>query len=157
MKRLLCAILAISAMVSISADDRGDLITLARKYLGTPYRSAGSTPKGFDCSGFVWFVYHNAVEMDIPRSSRGIWASDAETVALKDARPGDVIVFSSQKGGKGSINHSAILLDENAVIHAVSDGPRRGVVVSPLSDRYFGPRIIGVKRFLPYNSSDLSE
>ncbi|MDR1127417.1 MAG: C40 family peptidase [Treponema sp.] len=153
-KCLLSVCIAVFVGGLVFADEREDIIALAQECLGTPYRTAGATLKGFDCSGFVWFVYHNAIEMDVPRSSRGIWASNAETVALEDARPGDVIVFSSQRGGKGSINHLAILLDQNAIIHAVSDGPRRGVVVSPLSDKYFGPRIVGVKRFLPIISND---
>ncbi|MDR0644413.1 MAG: C40 family peptidase [Treponema sp.] len=148
-KCVIYLILSISTVVWAFTDEREDIIALAQKYLGTPYRSAGDTPKGFDCSGFVWFVYHNAVKMEIPRSSARIWASKAETIILKDARPGDIIIFSSQKGGKGSINHSAILLGQDAMIHAVSDGPRRGIIISPLSDRYFGPRIVGVKRFLP--------
>jgi cell wall-associated NlpC family hydrolase len=147
-KRLLYVLIAVSAVVPTSADEREDIIALAQQCLGAPYRTAGATLKGFDCSGFVWFVYHNAIEMDVPRSSRGIWASDAETIDLEDALPGDVVVFSSQKGGKGSVSHLAILLDQEALIHAISDGPKRGVVISPLSDRYFGPRIIGVKRFL---------
>ncbi|MDR0410965.1 MAG: C40 family peptidase [Treponema sp.] len=154
MKRTLCAVTIVLFIASATADDREALIALAQKYLGTPYRSAGDNPKGFDCSGFVWFVYRNAVNMNIPRSSKGVWTSDAETTTLENAHPGDIIIFSSQKGGRGSINHSAMLLDENSMIHAISDGPRRGVVISPLSDKYFGPRIIGVKRFLPWNQND---
>jgi cell wall-associated NlpC family hydrolase len=130
------------------------IIQFARKYLGAPYRSSGDTPKGFDCSGFIWFVYHNAVKIEVPRSSRGIWTSNAKTVSLENARPGDIIVFSANKGGKGSINHTAILLDKptdanpsGAMIHAVSDGPNQGILISPLDDKFFAPRIVGVKSF----------
>jgi cell wall-associated NlpC family hydrolase len=125
------------------------LIEFAIKRQGIPYRSGGSTEKGFDCSGFVWFVYRNALNMDIPRSSRGLWSSDVETIRLEDALPGDVLVFSANKGGSGSINHTAILVDKDSIIHAVSSGPRRGVVISPITDKYFAPRLVGVKRFLP--------
>jgi cell wall-associated NlpC family hydrolase len=118
------------------------------KHQGIPYRSGGSTVKGFDCSGFVWFVYRNALNMDIPRSSRGLWSSDAKTVRLEDALPGDVLVFSAKKGGSGSINHTAILVDKASIIHAVSSGPKRGVIISPITDGYFAPRLVGVKRFL---------
>jgi cell wall-associated NlpC family hydrolase len=85
--------------------------------------------------------------MEIPRASRLIWASKAKTVSLKNAQPGDIIIFSANKGGKGAINHSAILLDKNSMIHSVSDGPQRGIIISPLDDKYFGPRIIGIKSF----------
>jgi cell wall-associated NlpC family hydrolase len=134
--------------------DRARIIQFARKYLGAPYRSSGDTPKGFDCSGFVWFVYHNAVKIEVPRSSRGIWTSTAKAVKLENAQPGDIIVFSANKGGKGSINHTAILLDKptdanpsGAMIHAVSDGPKKGILISPLDDKFFAPRIVGVKSF----------
>jgi cell wall-associated NlpC family hydrolase len=128
---------------------RMTLIEFAMKHQGIPYRSGGSTVKGFDCSGFVWFVYRNALNMDVPRSSRGVWASGAKTVRLEDALPGDVLVFSANKGGSGSISHTAILVDKDFIIHAVSSGPKRGVVISPITDRYFAPRLAGVKRFLP--------
>jgi cell wall-associated NlpC family hydrolase len=127
---------------------RETLVEFALKYQGLPYRSGGSTVKGFDCSGFVWFVYHNALNMDVPRSSRGVWSSRAKTVRLEDALPGDIAVFSARKGGSGSINHVAILIHNNSMIHAVSDGPRRGVIISPITDSYFAPRLVGVKRFL---------
>ena len=134
--------------------DRARIIQFAQKYLGTPYRSSGDTPKGFDCSGFVWFVYHNAVKIEVPRYSRGVWASNAKTVKLENAQPGDIIVFSANKGGKGSINHTAILVGKptdddpsGAMIQAVSDGPKRGILLSHLDDKFFAPRIVGVKSF----------
>ncbi|MDR0558431.1 MAG: C40 family peptidase [Treponema sp.] len=127
---------------------RRTLIEFAMKRQGIPYRSGGSTEKGFDCSGFVWFVYRNALNMDVPRSSRGVWSSGAKTVRLEDALPGDVLVFSANKGGSGSINHTAIFVDKDSMIHAVSSGPKRGIVISPMTDRYFAPRLVGVKRFL---------
>jgi cell wall-associated NlpC family hydrolase len=131
------------------SNQRDILIQTAEKYLGIPYRGGGSTTKGFDCSGFVWFVYHNALNMEVPRSSHGVWTSNAKTIKLEDALPGDILVFSTNKGGKGSINHVAILLDKNSMIHAVSDGPKRGIIISPLADNYFAPRFVGVKTFLP--------
>ncbi|MDR2793929.1 MAG: C40 family peptidase [Treponema sp.] len=127
---------------------RKTLVEFAVRYLGRPYRSGGSTEKGFDCSGFVWFVYHNALNMDVPRSSRGVWSSGAKTIPLKDALPGDIAVFSARKGGSGSINHVALLIDNNLMIHAVSDGPQRGIIISPVTDTYFAPRLVEVKRFL---------
>jgi cell wall-associated NlpC family hydrolase len=134
--------------VADANSQRMTLIEFAMKHQGIPYRSGGSTVKGFDCSGFVWFVYRNALKMDVPRSSRGLWSSDAKTVRLEDALPGDVLVFSAKKGGAGSINHTAILVDKASIIHAVSSGPKRGIIISPITDGYFSPRLVGVKRFL---------
>jgi hypothetical protein len=61
------------------------------------------------------------------------------------AKPGDVIVFNTV-GERPS--HVAILTEDGALIHAVSAGPRTGVIISPINDRYFGPRIIGARTFI---------
>jgi probable lipoprotein NlpC len=65
---------------------------------------------------------------------------------MAEAQPGDIIVFAARKGG--AVDHVAILLDEGSIIHAVSQGPKTGVIISSLQDRYFGPRILGAKTFI---------
>ncbi|MDR2149828.1 MAG: C40 family peptidase [Spirochaetaceae bacterium] len=119
------------------------ILETAKQYRGTPYRYGGTTPDGFDCSGFVSFVYQKAAGIAIPHSSKGLWNS-GKALQLEQAEPGDIIAFADH----GVISHVAILFDTDHIIHAVSAGPRRGVIVSPLADRYFGPRIIGARSYL---------
>jgi cell wall-associated NlpC family hydrolase len=124
---------------------RQSIIETARKYQGVAYRYGAESPRGFDCSGFVRYVYRIAVGIELPRSSRSIWAS-GQSIQMAEAQPGDIIVFAARKGG--AVDHVAILLDEGSIIHAVSQGPKTGVIISSLQDRYFGPRILGAKTFI---------
>ncbi len=64
----------------------------AAKYVGTPYVAGGSTPSGFDCSGFVSYVYAH-FGVSLPHSSSAYW-NIGTRVSAQDARPGDLIVSS---------------------------------------------------------------
>ncbi|MDR0568647.1 MAG: C40 family peptidase [Spirochaetaceae bacterium] len=130
---------------------RRTIIETAKQYQGVAYRYGAESPKAFDCSGFVRYVYRTAAGIELPRSSRNIWAS-GQTVPIAEARPGDIVVFAARQGG--AVDHVAILVDDASVIHAVSQGPKTGVIISPLTDRYFGPRILGVRTFIISSESE---
>lgn len=69
----------------------GDLVVrTAKRYVGTPYRSGGATPRGFDCSGFTSYVFKKAGVAKLPRSSSA-QRSSGKVVSRKSARPGDLI------------------------------------------------------------------
>ena len=76
-----------------------NLITYAKKFLGTPYRSAGTTPSGFDCSGFISYIFSN-FGISLVHSSYGM-AEYGKTVKLSDIRPGDLMFFK----GRSVINN----------------------------------------------------
>lgn len=133
----------IGSTVFADEDLRYAIIETAKQYQGVAYRYGTESPNAFDCSGFVRYVYRMAAGIELPRTSKTIGAS-GQSVRISEAQMGDVVIFASQ----GVINHVAILLDADSIIHAVSLGPKTGVIVSSLKDRYFGPRIIGVRSFL---------
>lgn len=133
-----------NAVFADADTQRQAIIETAKQYQGVSYRYGAESPRAFDCSGFVRYVYRTAVGIELPRTSKTIWAS-GQSIGIAEAQMGDIVVFAS----KGTINHVAILLDADSVIHAVSLGPKTGVIISSLQDRYFGPRIIGVRSFLP--------
>jgi hypothetical protein len=147
MKRFALSLWTLLLFSVLAAADEGELrriiVETAKQYLGTPYVYGASSPGGFDCSGFVSFVYQTA-GISVPRSSGGIWSAGS-SIRMDAAKPGDVIVFNTV-GERPS--HVAILMEDGALIHAVSSGPRTGVIISPINDRYFGPRIIGARAFI---------
>lgn len=124
---------------------RQALVDTAKKYLGVPYVYGAESPEAFDCSGFVQYVYKQAAGLSIPRSSKQIWFT-GRPVDVSSAATGDVLVFDTVGGAP---SHVALLLDRASIIHAVSEGPKTGVIVSSLQDRYFGKRILGARVFIP--------
>lgn len=137
-----------------STDENGELINsikeFASKYLGTRYRRGSSSPKGFDCSGFVGFVFRN-FGINLGRSSASQY-NEGEKVEKGDLRPGDLMFFSGSAGGRGRVGHVAMVVDVNpdgscTFIHASSS---QGVVYQNFPDGgYYSKRYIGAKRIIP--------
>lgn len=117
---------------------REEIVTFAKKYMGTKYCYAGSDPKtGFDCSGFVNFVFKN-FDIDLPRSSSG-FAEIGKTLKPEEFRIGDILVFYGYRDSK-SVGHVGIICEANGMkskfIHA-SSGKEMEVIISELgSDQY---------------------
>lgn len=105
-----------AASVSISAK-RQSVLNYAAQFLGVPYVYGGSTPSGFDCSGFTSYVFKNTVG-SIPRVAQAQY--DATTrVSRDDLLPGDLVFFGSSTS---SISHVGIYVGSNQFIHAPSTG-----------------------------------
>lgn len=114
--------------------------------VGTPYRYGGSSTKtGFDCSGFVGYLFREEAGINLPRSTREMIKLDAPLIARKDLEPGDVIFFNNR--GRGRVSHTGIYIGDNEFIHAAS---RRsgGVRVDSLTDSYWRASYIEAKRVL---------
>jgi hypothetical protein len=139
---LFCAAAA-AAQTPVSAV-RKEIVDTALRYRGVPYVYGAESPQAFDCSGFVRYVFGEAAGIVLPRTSRALWTIGRPT-PLAEAKPGDVLVFDTVGGAP---SHVGILLDEKSLIHAVSAGPKTGVIVSPITDRYFAPRLLGARVFV---------
>ncbi len=96
---------------------RSEVVNIARRYLGAPYRWAASGPNAFDCSGFTSFVYRQ-VGVSLPHSSRA-QIGVGQRVSRGDLQPGDLVFFGSP------IHHVGIYVGGGSYIHA----PRTGDVV----------------------------
>jgi hypothetical protein len=143
------ALTAVTAAVLVASPPEGEarkkIIETAQSFQGVPYVYGAESPDAFDCSGFVQYVYAHAADIQIPRNSKAQWA--AGNPIPKDAvKPGDIFVFDTT--GAGGPSHVAIFLGGDKMIHAISEGPKTGVVISPLTDHYFGPRMIGARYFI---------
>jgi len=99
------------------------VVQVGLQYQGVPYRYGGATPAGFDCSGFVMFVYAQ-FGISLPHSSRA-QGSGGTLISRADARPGDVVVMDG--GG-----HSGIYMGGNTMVH--SPRPGRSVEVHNIWD-----------------------
>jgi cell wall-associated NlpC family hydrolase len=107
-----------SAPASASA---AKVLSTADRYVGTRYVYGGSTPEGFDCSGFVQYVYRKQ-GVELPRTSRQQGgAGERVSPSLSSLRPGDLMLFDASDERAG-IDHVAIYAGGSRMIHATSSG-----------------------------------
>ncbi len=110
--------------------------------VGTPYVRAGASPQqGFDCSGFVQFVYRDARGIGLPRSTREQLAYAGDKVSRKALQTGDLVFFDT--GGNG-VSHVGIYVGEGRFVHAPNHGGR--VRLDRLDDRYWASRYLAARR-----------
>ena len=115
------------------------VITIAESLLGIPYVYGGNTTAGFDCSGFVRYVYMNAGLEITRKSSEDYFLND--TTSVETPVPGDVVFFKNTY--RSGISHMGIYIGDGQFIHAGSDG----VEVSKLEYSYWKERFVAYKRF----------
>lgn len=126
------------------------LLEFAKSMLGIRYRSASSSPsRGFDCSGFVNYVFSN-FGFKVPRSSRE-FAASGESKKLEDAKIGDVILFTGTNSRSRTPGHVGIIYsingDEVKFIHS-SSGHAKGVTISSLDEGFYKKRFLKVVSIL---------
>lgn len=109
-----------------------DVIDAACEWLGVPYRYGGNSRSGVDCSGLVCMAFERGAGVTLPRTSIE-QANYCKKISRAKAKPGDLVFFVSKKGGK-RINHVAIYLGENRVVHSTTSC---GVIISSLEDEYW--------------------
>lgn len=106
---------------------------------GAPYRNGGTSPTGFDCSGFVQYVFAQH-GFEVPRETR-VQYRMGEKVDRDELQPGDLVFFSTVAPGA---SHVGISLGGDQFVHAPSE---RGVVrINSLSEEYWRKRFIGARR-----------
>ena len=114
-----------------------DVLTQAKMLLGTPYLWGGTTPAGFDCSGFIYYVHKQAGQTLKRYSSEGYYS---RSYYVDSPKPGDLVFFENTY--KKGISHLGIYLGDNQFIHAGDNG----VVITSLSDSYWSSKFDGFKR-----------
>lgn len=110
---------------------------------GAPYRNGGRDPSGFDCSGFVWYVFDQH-GVHLPRTVTELFQTGAP-VDTRDLRPGDLVFFDTGSGGSGGgASHVGISIGGDEFVHAPST---TGVVrVERLASTYWSPRFLQARR-----------
>lgn len=114
--------------------------------IGTRYRFGGTSEAGFDCSGFIGYLFREEAGMNLPRSTREMINVDAPLVARSALKPGDLLFFATN-GRRGRVSHAGIYLGDNQFIHS-SSRKSGGVRVDSLGDSYWSKTFIEAKRAL---------
>ena len=115
------------------------IVDTAMQLRGVPYRNGGSDPSGFDCSGFVqWVFAKNGVSL--PREVRDQYGA-GQKIALRDVRPGDLVFFQTVSRGA---SHVGVVIGADQFVHAPS---ATGVVrVERFTATYWARRFVGARR-----------
>jgi cell wall-associated NlpC family hydrolase len=116
--------------------NRKDIVKTAKQYIGVVYKHGGNSPEGFDCSGFVQYVYKKN-GINLPRSARNQYYG-GKKISLGNLRPGDLVFYHTE--GKG-VNHVVIFIGEDQFIHAPSTG--KAVSIVNMEINYWKERYIG--------------
>lgn len=142
-KKLTAAVMGLAIAFSVvtagNAHADSKLDDVIDSVLGTPYRTAGTTTSGFDCSGFTSYVF-DKIGIDLPRQSSAQYSAGSK-VSKDDLRAGDLVFFNTN--GRG-ISHVGIYVGNGKFAHSSSSN---GVRYDNLSSSYYAERYVGAARF----------
>lgn len=117
------------------------IIETAEEHLGVPYVWGGTSPKGFDCSGFTQYVFkengYNLYRVAKAQITQG------EFIEIEDLTTGDLIFFERTYNTKGA-SHVGIFIDDGEFIHCANGG----VKISSLSEKYWESHLLGARRII---------
>ena len=126
------------------SDLRKKIVSFAYKFQGTKYRSGGEDPNGFDCSGFVSYVF-SEFKISLPRISRDMQKSSTP-LKIIDVQPGDLVFFDSGAGG----NHVGLVAEnKNGFVTMIHSSTSQGIVLTDIeTSNYWKTRLHSFGTFL---------
>lgn len=151
MLKHLLLILSLSSAIVIASPNlnsnelkRDSIVNFAQSLLKTPYLWGGVSPKGFDCSGFLYYVYHHH-RIKVSRTSSS-YANKGTKVAINTVKPADVLLFTGTDSSKRRVGHIGMVISningEVTFIHSSSSKKHYGVTLTKYNNSGY------VKRFL---------
>lgn len=122
-----------------------DVVAFAKEQIGVPYKYGSMDPgKGFDCSGFINYVFHH-FSITVPRMSKN-FTNSGTAVFIEDSRPGDLILFTGSNPKSGVVGHMGIITENrHGVVRFIHASSSHGVMISGMN-AYFIPRFVKVNR-----------
>ncbi len=137
------AVSTISAATSSSSSSAlgQQIADLAKKYVGYPYVHGGSSPKGFDCSGFTSYIYRQ-FGINIARTVKG-QLNNGRKVSRSEVKPGDILIYDTH--GKGA-SHACLYIGNGNFVHAST--PKSGVKINNMNQNYYKNRLVACVRIV---------
>ena len=123
-----------------------ELLKDAQKYLGAPYKYAGNTSSGFDCSGLVCKVFDEN-NTKLPRRSED-QSNQGKEISIKEAKPGDLVFFATS--GDSRVTHVGIVHDigNDGEVKFIHSSTSKGVIISSLNEKYWNNAYLFARRVL---------
>ena len=123
-----------------------ELLSDAQKYLGAPYKYAGNTSAGFDCSGLVVKVFDEN-KLQLPRRSED-QSNEGKEIKIKEAKPGDLVFFATSGGSR--VTHVGIVHDigGDGEVKFIHSSTSKGVIISSLNEKYWNNAYLFARRVL---------
>lgn len=139
------ALSAENMTIKDSIDAREKIISYSKQFVGVPYLYGGTDKNGIDCSGLIYTIANEAIGIQLPRSTSALYAS-VKIINEAEKEPGDLVFFNTVEN---RISHVGLYMGNDQFIHAASDGPNTGVIISSLKEAYWKKTYIGAGQFLP--------
>lgn len=124
----------------INSSQGAQIVATGKKYIGVKYVFGGTTPKGFDCSGFLQYVFKQH-GINIPRLADEQYKL-GKASNTSQLEPGDLVFFSTYEPGA---SHCGIYVGNGNFMHASSS---KGIRIDALSNEYWKPRFLGAKKII---------
>ena len=121
-----------------------EIADYALQFVGYPYVYGGSSPSGFDCSGFTSYVYRQ-FGYSLNRSAAS-QLSNGTPVSMSELQPGDLVLFKKSGTGSKAASHVGLYIGNNQFVHASTSTV--GVIVSSLSEAYYTTGFVGGRRIV---------
>lgn len=136
-----------SSTKSANTDTVNAIVDYSRNFLGTRYRYGGSTPKGFDCSGFMVYIFKN-FDVNLPRTGTEQYKAYGN-VPKDNVKKGDLVFFAGRRKGS-RIGHVGMVvsdsIDENGIFQFIHSSTQRGVIISNSNEPYYADRYMSACR-----------
>ena len=124
-----------------SSGDTSSVVSKAKSYIGSSYVYGGSSPSGFDCSGFTSYVYKQ-FGVNLSRTAAGQY-NNGTSIDRGSLQAGDLVMFGSSAS---NINHVGIYIGGGQIVHAANKS--RGVTIDTINSGYYNNNYVGARRVM---------